>query len=85
MSSHCTAMVVLLQEFIKPIGKAQKRKGKRLFMPMRIALTGKMHGPDVGEILNVIMQPDTSAVNQATFVNLDQRIEALRKWAAANL
>ena len=34
----------------KALGKAQKRKGKQLFMPLRIALTGSMAGPDVGEV-----------------------------------
>jgi len=33
------------------VGKAQKRKGKRLFMPMRVAFTGRMQGPDVGDQL----------------------------------
>lgn len=73
------------QAFLNPIGKAQKRKGKRLFMPVRIALTGRMHGPDVGEILNVIMKPDNGAVDPAAFVTLDQRMKALKAWAAANL
>ena len=29
--------------WVKGFGKAQKRKGKRLFMPLRIALTGNSH------------------------------------------
>ncbi len=29
--------------WVKALGKAQKRKGKRLFMPLRIALTGNTH------------------------------------------
>ncbi len=29
--------------WVKGLGKAQKRKGKRLFMPLRIALTGNSH------------------------------------------
>jgi len=31
-----------LQQWLNGVGKAQKRKGKRLFMPMRIVLTGRM-------------------------------------------
>lgn len=29
--------------WVKALGKAQKRKGKRLFMPLRVALTGTSH------------------------------------------
>ena len=29
--------------WVKALGKAQKRKGKRLFMPLRLALTGTTH------------------------------------------
>ncbi len=32
------------------------RKGKALFMPLRLALTGKAHGPDMGEMLPLIGQ-----------------------------
>lgn len=32
-------------------GKAMTRKGKRLFHPIRLALTGSMSGPDIGEQL----------------------------------
>ena len=34
-------------------GKALERKGKRLFMPFRVALTGRMQGPDVGEVMDL--------------------------------
>ena len=29
--------------WVKGLGKSQKRKGKRLFMPLRVALTGNTH------------------------------------------
>ena len=29
--------------WVKALGKGQKRKGKRLFMPLRLALTGSTH------------------------------------------
>ncbi len=32
-------LLCALQKWLKGVGKEQKRKGKRLFMPMRIALT----------------------------------------------
>lgn len=35
-------------------GKALTRKGKRLFHPIRLALTGSMSGPDIGEQLGLL-------------------------------
>jgi hypothetical protein len=31
------------KKWVNSVGKAQKRKGKRLFMPLRLALTGSTH------------------------------------------
>ena len=42
------------QAWINGVGKAQKRKGKKLFMPARVAITGRMAGPDVGDQLEVL-------------------------------
>ncbi|BFG40568.1 hypothetical protein CerSpe_268420 [Prunus speciosa] len=36
------------QKWVKSFGKSLKRKGKSLFMPLRVLLTGKLHGPDIG-------------------------------------
>lgn len=62
------------------IGKPLKRKGKRLFMPIRILLTGSMQGPDVGATLALIRSAEASeAVTEAAaLVPLSARIEALR-------
>ena len=38
---------------VKAIGKDLGRKGKGLFMPMRIALTGRTSGPEVVDQLRV--------------------------------
>lgn len=35
-------------------GKALTRKGKRLFHPIRLALTGSMSGPDIGDQLRLL-------------------------------
>ncbi|KAB2603637.1 glutamate--tRNA ligase [Pyrus ussuriensis x Pyrus communis] len=35
------------QKWVKSFGKSLKRKGKSLFMPLRVLLTGKLHGPDM--------------------------------------
>lgn len=66
------------------MGKAQGRKGKRLFMPMRIAFTGRMSGPDVGEVLSMLALEDGDVADTAAYVALPQRMEQLRAWLAAN-
>lgn len=40
--------------FAQAKGKALTRKGKRLFHPIRLALTGSMSGPDIGEQLTLL-------------------------------
>ena len=72
------------QAWIKSLGKAQGRKGKRLFMPLRIALTGNMHGPDVGEILALLAAEDGDVAAPGALVPLPQRMERLRAWLAAH-
>ena len=73
-----------LQDWIKGVGKAQGRKGKRLFMPMRIAFTGRMSGPDVGDVLSMLALEDGDVADAAAYVALPQRMEQLRAWLAAN-
>ncbi len=67
----------------KALGKAQKRKGKRLFMPLRIALTGSMAGPDVGELLALLALEQGDVAEHGAYVPLAERIAALRAWAAS--
>ncbi|KXZ47875.1 hypothetical protein GPECTOR_32g488 [Gonium pectorale] len=71
--------------WVNGVGKAQKRKGKRLFMPMRIAFTGRMAGPDVGDQLEVLSKIGSPAeVTEAgAYVPLADRIAQLKAWLAA--
>ncbi|KAF6253056.1 non-discriminatory gln-glu-trna synthetase [Scenedesmus sp. NREL 46B-D3] len=72
------------KKWINGVGKAQKRKGKRLFMPMRVALTGRMQGPDVGELLAALAQESGSdVVDRSSLVALPQRMETLKAWVAS--
>jgi len=67
------------KKFVNGIGKTLDRKGKRLFMPVRIALTGRMQGPDVGEVLYLLSSegvPDSA-------VGLEARVAALKAESAA--
>jgi nondiscriminating glutamyl-tRNA synthetase len=38
----------------KHLGQESGRKGKRLFMPLRAALTGELHGPQLGELVGML-------------------------------
>ena len=70
--------------YVKEAGKALGRKGKGLFMPLRLALTGCLHGPDIGEQLALV---ETAAGNVAAadaVTPLPQRMATLRAWLAAN-
>lgn len=72
------------KKWLKALGKEQGRKGKRLFMPMRIALTGADHGPELPELVNMLLledgevQPDGSG-----YVNLGQRMKTLKEAVAS--
>ena len=71
------------KKWINGIGKALGRKGKRLFMPARIALTGRMQGPDVGEVLSMLALEDGDVADKGAYVALPERMEKLRAWHQA--
>jgi len=66
--------------WVKTTGKALGRKGARIFHPLRLALTGKMSGPDVGAVLRVLAAVEGHAPGAVGF---DARIETLRGVVAA--
>lgn len=41
-------------EFTNAVKQATGRKGKGLFMPLRKALTGQAHGPDMSEVMPLL-------------------------------
>lgn len=53
-------------------------------MPMRVALTGRMAGPDVGDVLAMLALESGDVADAAAYVQLPQRMEQLRAWLAAN-
>lgn len=69
------------KKWVKALGKETGRKGKRLYHPLRLALTGKMSGPDVGAILRV-MHLTTELNASKDLVPLSERIELLREEVA---
>ncbi|KAM5562468.1 hypothetical protein ABKV19_017607 [Rosa sericea] len=74
------------KNWVKSFGKSLKRKGKSLFMPLRVLLTGKFHGPDMGASVLLLHKADKDGVvtPQTGFVTLDERFKKLRQvdWAA---
>ena len=40
------------------IKKNSARKGKELFMPIRLALTGKEHGPELKHVINLLSRDE---------------------------
>ena len=65
----------------KDIGGELGLKGKNLFMPMRILLTGRSSGPDVGEQLKCVTLAE-GVVEGDALVGLDARMEAVKAWVA---
>ncbi|KAH8497721.1 hypothetical protein H0E87_016850 [Populus deltoides] len=76
------------QKWVKNFGKTMKLKGKSLFMPLRVLLTGKLHGPDMGSSIILLHQAGTGDMvsSQAEFVTLKERFGVLREidWEALN-
>lgn len=68
--------------WVKAVGKAQERKGKRLFMPLRLALTGATAGAEVGDQLEILTlaAKDGVIADKSAVVSLEQRVENLRSW-----
>jgi len=64
-----------VKKFINDTGKALDRKGKRLFMPFRIALTGRMQGPEVGDVLVLL---EKAAGSSDAIISLDERVATLK-------
>lgn len=65
------------KDWVKALGKSLGRKGKRLFMPIRLAVTGTMSGGDIGTQLRLVAAAD-GVVAPEKVVPLAQRIEKLR-------
>lgn len=69
------------KNWVKGLGKSTKRKGKSLFMPLRLLLTGKLHGPDIGAAVVLLYQAGTTGViaPEVSFVTIDERVKMLRE------
>ncbi|KAF8020745.1 hypothetical protein BT93_G1246 [Corymbia citriodora subsp. variegata] len=76
------------QKWVKGFGKSLKRKGKSLFMPLRVLLTGKLHGPDMGASVLLLYKAGKYGVvaPEAGFITLDDRFNMLKQidWESLN-
>ena len=70
------------KEWISALGKTTGRKGKRLFMPVRLALTGNLAGPDIGLQLKTLGLAADSQPKK--LVTLEERLQALTSFVAEN-
>lgn len=63
-------------------------QGKSLFMPLRVLLTGKLHGPEMATSIVLIHKAGSSGVvvPQAGFVSMEERFKILKEvdWEALN-
>jgi len=69
------------KKWVKAVGKDLGRKGKDLFMPLRIVTTGRMAGPDIPAQLKVLGL--ASGTVEADVVALDSRMAALEAAVGA--
>jgi glutamyl-tRNA synthetase len=71
----------LWKAYIKKVGSELSLKGKNLFHPVRLALTGRMSGPDVGDQLKLLGLATSGVINPLyKVVDLKSRIEFLRNF-----
>ena len=63
-------------------------QGKSLFMPLRVMLTGKLHGPEMASGMLLVYQGSISSIVSPNcgFVPLEKRLEAIKeiKWDLLN-
>jgi len=66
---------------MKAFGKSLGRKGKQLFMPVRLAMTGRLSGPDIPKQLRLLAAaPEQALVESVPF---GERIASLESVLSA--
>ncbi len=59
-----------VKTLLKSITKELKLGGKKVFMPLRVVLTGKMHGPDLDKVIELIGRERILARLNKTFAKI---------------
>jgi glutamyl-tRNA synthetase len=70
----------LWKAYVKELGKELGKKGKGLFHPVRLALTGSMNGPDIGEQLRLIHLAKSAVADGYPLVDLGGRMQQLENY-----
>lgn len=69
------------KQYIKRLSTESKRKGKRLFHPLRLMLTGRISGPDVGMQLQLLRAADGIVDSKLVqVIPLQKRAEILKDY-----
>ena len=71
----------LWKAYMKGLGKQLGLKGKGLFHPVRLLLTGRMSGPDVGDQIRLLALSEGQINPAYRMVSLAQRINSLRDFS----
>ena len=66
--------------YVKDLGKRLGLKGKTLFHPARLALTGRMSGPDIGDQLQLAKAAEGVVLPSYPLADIKSRIEVLRAF-----
>jgi hypothetical protein len=65
---------------MKDLGKTLELKGKALFHPVRLAITGRMSGPEIADQIQLACLSEGVVNSSLNAVNLANRIEKLKSF-----
>ncbi len=54
LSAYPNILAADVKKALKAVQKETGHKGKNLFMPVRVAVTGQVHGPDIAEVIEIL-------------------------------
>lgn len=69
--------------WVKEIGKKHKVKGKNMWMPFRLFLTGALQGAELAPLMATLKLEDQDVKDRSVYVKLSDRVEILRKWLSS--
>ena len=70
--------IIQWKVYLKRLGQRLELKGKNLFLPVRIALTGRKSGPDIGEQM-LLVNIASGIVASRDIVSISQRMSILKQ------
>ena len=70
------------KSWLNKMGKGMGRKGKRCWMPARVALTGSMHGCELPQLVSLLLAEDGDIADKSLIVPLGDRMEQLKAFLA---